>query len=195
MHEQRYFSQGEPTKLVRDQGQESYDPPPQNGLGRRQAHVEIDTRVDTRANGAAPGPAQAQLTYGQAAPSGQPAPAGWWLASDGNWYPPELASPGPEPAPVVEPAPIMVAPPATPPVAQEPPVAPPVTQPAEPTPPPGWWLASDGNWYPPELASPAPAESSAHVVPPVSQPAEPTPPPGWWLASDGNWYPPELAPR
>ncbi len=28
LHEQRYFSQGKPTKLVRDGGVESYDVPP-----------------------------------------------------------------------------------------------------------------------------------------------------------------------
>jgi hypothetical protein len=28
VHEDRYFSDGEPTKLVRDGGSESYDPPP-----------------------------------------------------------------------------------------------------------------------------------------------------------------------
>jgi hypothetical protein len=28
VHEDRYFSAGMPTKLVRDNGQESYDPPP-----------------------------------------------------------------------------------------------------------------------------------------------------------------------
>lgn len=36
-------------------------------------------------------------------------------------------------------------------------------------PPSGWWLASDGKWYPPR--------------------------PGWWIASDGRWYPPELHPN
>ncbi len=35
-------------------------------------------------------------------------------------------------------------------------------------PSPGWWRASDGNWYPPQPPSP-----------------------GWWLASDGRWYPPQ----
>jgi hypothetical protein len=28
VHEDRYFSDGQPTKLVRDSGRESYDPPP-----------------------------------------------------------------------------------------------------------------------------------------------------------------------
>jgi hypothetical protein len=30
LHEHRWFSAGEPTKLVCDSGQESYDPPPDN---------------------------------------------------------------------------------------------------------------------------------------------------------------------
>jgi hypothetical protein len=32
VHEDRYFSQGFPTKLVRDHGVETYDPPPDGGL-------------------------------------------------------------------------------------------------------------------------------------------------------------------
>ena len=32
VHEDRYFSAGTPTKLVRDNGQESYDPPPNRPL-------------------------------------------------------------------------------------------------------------------------------------------------------------------
>lgn len=44
---------------------------------------------------------------------------------------------------------------------------------------PGWWLASDGKWYPPHL-------HPGHR----GNEAEPT----WWRASDGNWYPPELHP-
>ena len=46
---------------------------------------------------------------------------------------------------------------------------------------PGWWLASDDKWYPPDL-QPAPLPSMA-------------PSPGWWAASDGKWYPPEHASR
>ncbi len=42
----------------------------------------------------------------------------------------------------------------------------------------GWWLASDGKWYAPEL-HPDYAPSSS---------------PGWWQASDGRWYPPEQHP-
>jgi hypothetical protein len=32
LHEDRYFSAGSPTKLVRDNGSESYDPPPDEPL-------------------------------------------------------------------------------------------------------------------------------------------------------------------
>ena len=160
MHEQRYFSQGQPTKLVRNRGLESYDPPPQNGQGPRQPHVDVDTRVEARTNGASPGPAQPHVTLGQTGPGGQAGPPGWWLASDGNWYPPELASPAPQPSPAPEPSPVVA-----PPVMQEPAAPPPPPSPGPPesetTPPPGWWLASDGNWYPPELASPAPQPSPA----------------------------------
>ena len=48
----------------------------------------------------------------------------------------------------------------------------------------GWWIASDGKWYPPHLHPDAEVEEA---------PAEP--PPGWWLASDGKWYPPEQHPE
>lgn len=46
---------------------------------------------------------------------------------------------------------------------------------------PGWWLASDGRWYPPEAVP--------GYAAPIGQPG-----PGWWLASDGRWYPPHTAP-
>jgi len=48
----------------------------------------------------------------------------------------------------------------------------------------GWWIASDGKWYPP------------HLHPDARSDAEPVeePPPGWWLASDGKWYPPDQHP-
>lgn len=42
---------------------------------------------------------------------------------------------------------------------------------------PGWWLASDLKWYPPEL-----------------HPDYVSPGTDWWLASDLKWYPPELHP-
>jgi hypothetical protein len=35
-----------------------------------------------------------------------------------------------------------------------------------------WWLASDGQWYPPQ----------------------PVPTDGWWFASDGKWYPHQPSP-
>jgi len=41
---------------------------------------------------------------------------------------------------------------------------------------PGWWLASDGRWYPPH------PPSTGEQIPQVSD---------WWLASDGRWYPPQ----
>jgi hypothetical protein len=45
---------------------------------------------------------------------------------------------------------------------------------------PGWWQASDGKWYPPELHPSAqqalPAEPAAPVDPTVAQPAEAVPP-------------------
>ena len=59
---------------------------------------------------------------------------------------------------------------------------PPATSPPPPPAPPGpgWWMASDGKWYPPERHPSAPP---------------PAPPgPGWWMASDGQWYPPERRP-
>ena len=44
---------------------------------------------------------------------------------------------------------------------------------------PGWWLASDGKWYAPELH---PGLRGHRLSP------------GWWQASDGSWYPPEQHP-
>ena len=42
-------------------------------------------------------------------------------------------------------------------------------------------MASDGNWYPPELHPNLALDSSK-------------PEADWWMASDGNWYPPEVHP-
>lgn len=53
---------------------------------------------------------------------------------------------------------------------------------------PGWWLASDGRWYPPELHPEAAGGAS------IAQGSERAEEPDWWLASDGRWYPPELHP-
>jgi hypothetical protein len=69
--------------------------------------------------------------------------------------PPATAVPpagAPIPPPVVPPAPVSPptpVPPPVPAVAPEPAVAPPPPR-ADGAPAPGWWLASDGNWYPPE---------------------------------------------
>jgi hypothetical protein len=50
IHEDRYFSAGMPTKLVRDRGQESYDPPPDRPL------PEIDLiPAETGGSAASPG--------------------------------------------------------------------------------------------------------------------------------------------
>lgn len=45
----------------------------------------------------------------------------------------------------------------------------------------GWWLATDGNWYPPETH-------------PAFRPHLPHPGAGWWLANDGKWYPTQQSP-
>ena len=50
---------------------------------------------------------------------------------------------------------------------------------------PGWWQATDGQWYPPET-HPEHRTSGAEPAP--------NPGPGWWMAADGNLYPPETHP-
>jgi len=50
---------------------------------------------------------------------------------------------------------------------------------------PGWWIASDGKWYPPQ-------EQSASPPAPIA--ADVAPGPGYWKATDGNWYPPQQPP-
>jgi hypothetical protein len=50
IHEDRYFSAGTPTKLVRDRGQESYDAPPERSL----AYGDL-IPAETATGGAAPG--------------------------------------------------------------------------------------------------------------------------------------------
>jgi len=52
----------------------------------------------------------------------------------------------------------------------------------------GWWIASDGKWYPADAHPDARAKQPPPVDPNIA-PAE-----GWWKASDGNWYAPELHP-
>jgi len=54
------------------------------------------------------------------------------------------------------------------------------------TPGAGWWVASDGNWYPPDQA-PAVAGAAVQTVPTGAAAPQG---PGWWQAGDGRWYPP-----
>jgi len=92
---------------------------------------------------------------------------GWWIASDGKWYPPYLhpdvlGVQGETNAPKAEPE-----------DADED-----ATPLRSGSPWPGWEeVASDQG-----LPRSQRAESLAY-------------PDGWWLASDGNWYPPELHPN
>ncbi len=86
LHEQRYFSQGQPTKLVRDGGVESYDAPPDAPSVQESSFPGNAPQ--------APGPGWWLASDGnwyppETHPDGAPAGPGWWLASDGNWYPPE----------------------------------------------------------------------------------------------------------
>ncbi len=45
---------------------------------------------------------------------------------------------------------------------------------------PGWWIASDGKWYPPELYPYAPAAQSASADQPYKCPG------GWLLVPPGS---------
>lgn len=64
---------------------------------------------------------------------------------------------------------------------------------------PGWWVASDGRWYPPQPDGSATTTTQTDV--PGSTPYQGVDPtasdgsadpqgPDWWRASDGRWYPP-----
>ena len=53
----------------------------------------------------------------------------------------------------------------------------------------GWWIASDGKWYPAN----AHPDALARQPPPGDRNVPPAE--GWWMASDGNWYAPELHPE
>ena len=91
---------------------------------------------------------------------------GWWMASDGLWYPPEDQPAGDEPP---QPGWWM---------ASDGEWYPPEDQPeATVDQATGWWMASDGEWYPPD-----------------EEPGDDAHPPGWWIADDGTWYPPEAHP-
>jgi hypothetical protein len=79
---------------------------------------------------------------------------GWWIASDGKWYPPPGEPPAPDGA----------ATPTDPIAAPDPSAAPTDPSAAAAPPAPGWWLASDGNWYPPA----GDAAASAPTAPPAA---------------------------
>jgi hypothetical protein len=89
---------------------------------------------------------------------------GWWLASDGHWYPPQL-HPDSSVTRLVT---------------------------IDPDPVTGrWvvrWLGSDGKWYAPQ------DHPDFCVAETVIEEPDPPRSTGWWLASDGNWYAPELHP-
>lgn len=55
----------------------------------------------------------------------------------------------------------------------------------------GWWVASDGKWYPPQ-GQPAPASPPS---PPQVPSSDMQIDPDWWRASDGRWYPPTTSPN
>jgi hypothetical protein len=102
--------------------------------------------------------------YGRGCPPIGSGVAGWWLASDGRWYPPQLHPDSSGTRWVA----IDVDP---------------LTR--------RWamrWLASDGRWYAPQ------EHPDLCVAAPVTQELDPSPRAGWWLASDGNWYAPERHP-
>ncbi len=70
IHEERLFKDGKPTPLVKDAGVGSYDEPPD--LSNSDAASSTPT------------------TTTSATPNQEPSPGvGWWLASDGKWYPPK----------------------------------------------------------------------------------------------------------
>jgi len=50
---------------------------------------------------------------------------------------------------------------------------------------PGWWIASDGRWYPPELHPGAPATVPPPTLPPLAMPPAGAPPVGPPLAGPG----------
>ena len=56
---------------------------------------------------------------------------------------------------------------------------------------PGWWLASDGKWYPPQQAPQQTIAPPQPAAAPAPGGADRPLGPGWWQASDGRWYPPQ----
>ena len=56
---------------------------------------------DNLPEGLPPQPRQVQPVVPRAPVNYQPAEPGWWLATDGNWYPPETPRPAAAPAPMI----------------------------------------------------------------------------------------------
>ena len=110
--------------------------------------------------------------------------SGWWIASDGRWYPPEqhpnYVAPLRSAAPVTQ-VPAAVT---TPPISL--PVAPPTTT----------GSASSSPPQTPPVPSQAVRVPGVATMPATSNGAAPGDQrgPDWWQASDGNWYPPQLHP-
>ena len=129
---------------------------------------------------------------------------GWWLASDGRWYPPELAPPPPPPPPQlpISQASALAQRPASTtahsastssqPSTETGTMPPNGTMPHNGTPPgtvpqrilmsdvslgEGWWQGTDGKWYAPEV-----------------YPSDTPQGDGWWLAANGKWYAPMFHP-
>jgi len=80
-----------------------------------------------------------------------PNDVGWWQAADGKWYPPSSFPDATTEPSVPLPAPPQATPPPLHPIYQ--PAPPPPMTTSGPAPGPGWWLASDGRWYPPQPAA------------------------------------------
>jgi hypothetical protein len=101
--------------------------------------------------------------------SDMPQGSGWWQASDGKWYPPELrpgpAEPAPQPTPVTQPPAAEQVPPA----ATAPPAA------AEQVPPAATWTSQ-----PEPTPEPAPVPAAAAAAAPTAA-AEPAGPSRKWI--------------
>jgi hypothetical protein len=101
VHEERLFKQGQPTPLVRDGGVGSYDQPP-TSLTTVAGSAKTESQVETLI----PATKMASMPPPIATSPG----VGWWVASDGNWYAPELhpnyVPPPPPPLPVAAPPPM-----------------------------------------------------------------------------------------
>jgi type II secretory pathway pseudopilin PulG len=94
---------------------------------------------------------------------------GWWLASDGKWYPPEPVAPKPAPPPPISPPPPATGPPMSPPPpAVPPPAAPP---PSSPPPPAAGPSPAPSASFPPPVVAAATAPTEPIVPPAPTQPA------------------------